>query len=631
MLVIPALVMGYFLVTEKDDLISFTRQEIAGVSYVRPLQQAFESVTAAPYDKEAGLKAAEALHKTEEKDHGALALAEKEGAIVRALRSGDVAAATAQISAALSLVSDQSNITLDPDADSYFIGDILVNQGPTLLQKASDLEAAAALLQKEKTTEGLIAFALARDGFAAAQAAFLSDGAKALKGNANGLLEEETKKATKTVAEQTDRLNTAAAANDYGAVISLVPEIRGGLTSALPILDRAMEGLLQARIDGFNDVLLKRGGLSLICLILGLITAFLVVRSVTLPLKDVTAAMEAISTGEGEIPIQDTFRQDEIGRLIRTTRAFRDATNRAEQARIAEQARHKKDIERAGKLVSLNESFSAAVQEDITVLQRSMGNANRTIAGIVEGAGKSAERASSIAAAAQEASTNVQTVASASEELSVSIQEIETRIKDAGGVTSRAIQGARRAREVVGSLSAATQKIGEVLKLITGIASQTNLLALNATIEAARAGSAGKGFAVVANEVKTLASQTGRATEDITGHIQGIRSVVHDVIEAIEFIEGAIGEVGDVSASIAHAVQEQRAATQEIARNIQEASSGAADVTTHITQIALMIDQTQTASQSVIRTVRALDSVSQRLTSQIEGYIACMSSDTSST
>ena len=621
-LLLPVFLLVYFLISEKDELISFTQQEVAGVHYLRALQQGFVSATALTFDKAIAASAADALQKAEANDKGALALTTKAQDSIAALRAGNAAEAASKISEAIGAASDNSNITLDPDADAYFVGDMLVNQTQGVLQKTSDLVAAAQSLQQGKTEDAQIAFAIARDELSTFGGNFASDLAKAVKGNTDGSLEKNIGTTGKNIAALTDKLSAAATANDYAAVNAAAVEVETAVAAYLPKLDDEMERLLGVRIDGFHAVLLMRIGISLVFVLLGIGIAFSIVRSITAPLNKVVHAMGRISAGDTKPGDFGGARHDEIGKLIEATEDFRAAAEKAAAAKLEEQERHDKEVMRASQLADLTATFSASVNQVLRAFQGSMKDVDLSGSAIAGDVGRVAVQAITIASAAEEASANVQTVAAASEELSASIREISSRIQEATVITDQATSEARQARAMVETLSTATGKIGEVINLITEIAGQTNLLALNATIEAARAGDAGKGFSVVASEVKTLANQTSRATEDITGHIASIQSAVNNVISAIGTIDATIGKVSAVSTSIASAIEEQGAATQEISRNVQSAAGVTSEVSQSIKQIADMAEGAKKASFVVLNSVKTLEKEAGNIDKDITSYIA---------
>jgi methyl-accepting chemotaxis protein len=230
------------------------------------------------------------------------------------------------------------------------------------------------------------------------------------------------------------------------------------------------------------------------------------------------------------------------------------------------------------------------------------------------------QQASNVAQAAEAAGAGVSTVASAAEELTASIGEISRQVTQSAHVTDRAVGEARRTNDIVRALSEGASKIGQVVELITSIAGQTNLLALNATIEAARAGEAGRGFAVVASEVKSLAQQTGKATEEIGAQISQVQTATNQAVEAIRGITGTIEEVATIAASIAAAVEQQNAATAEIARNVQQMSGSTQMVTSSIADVGRSVTETGTASTQVLTAAVELANQSKTLTSEVRDF-----------
>ena len=265
--------------------------------------------------------------------------------------------------------------------------------------------------------------------------------------------------------------------------------------------------------------------------------------------------------------------------------------------------------------------FENEVHSMVEIVASAATELQSTSQSMAQTAEATSKQATMVAQAAEEAASNVQTVASAAEQLHASISEISRQVSESTRISSEAVEKARRTNELVNGLAAAADKIGQVVKLINDIASQTNLLALNATIEAARAGDAGKGFAVVANEVKNLASQTARATEEISSQISGVQSATRDAVEAIEGIGGTIGLINEIASAIAAAVEEQGAATREIARNVQEASTGTTDVTSNIHSVTEASNETGHAAHEVLTASRELSTQSERLKLKVDDFL----------
>ena len=266
--------------------------------------------------------------------------------------------------------------------------------------------------------------------------------------------------------------------------------------------------------------------------------------------------------------------------------------------------------------------FESQVQATLGQLNEASNGMRTTSAGLLQVSDQTNSRVKVAEKASGEASMNVESVASASHELSVSIGDISRQVSHAAGIASRAVDRARETDDTVQGLAKTAAGIGEVVGLINSIAAQTNLLALNATIEAARAGEAGRGFAVVASEVKSLASQTAKATDEISEQIADIQKVASEAIEAIKAIGGIIGEVNEVATAIAAAVEEQGAATQEISRNTQYAAQGTRNVSENIAGVKVDADAAATAAQNVRHASETLEAQSLQLSGQVTEFLA---------
>ncbi len=361
--------------------------------------------------------------------------------------------------------------------------------------------------------------------------------------------------------------------------------------------------------------------LAVFVLVLG--CSLVIGRSVTRPLARITGLTERLASGDSAFEVPYTERHDEVGGLAKALAVFKDNASAVQQMHAEqEELKHKADSEKRKAMADLAGQFEASVQavvRDVFVEAREMQQAAQ---GMAETANKASERASVVADACQQASTNVQTVASAAGQLSSSISEISQRVAQAAQVADKAAADGQRTNETVEGLAAAAHKIGEVIDLINQIASQTNLLALNATIEAARAGEAGKGFAVVASEVKSLASQTAKATEEISAQITAIQTETQHVVGNIQNIRTTIMEVNEISSSIAAAVEEQGAATQAIARSVQDAASGTNQVSRNISGVTEATSQTGQVAGQVLQSSGRLTHKLQTLQDEVSAFVA---------
>jgi methyl-accepting chemotaxis protein len=344
-------------------------------------------------------------------------------------------------------------------------------------------------------------------------------------------------------------------------------------------------------------------------------------RSIVGPLRRAVEGIGALSRGDLDQPIADTARGDEIGDVARGLELFREGLverrRLIEEQEVAAQAREA----RAAALEAAIARFQAQLGEAVRDVAIQTEQLRQTAHSLDESAGQGAQLATSVAAAAEQASSNVGSVAAAAEQLSGSIGEIAHQIARSRELVQDADQSARNADHTIGELATCAQAIGDVVGLISAIASQTNLLALNATIEAARAGEAGKGFAVVAGEVKSLANQTARATEEVKGHIATIQAKTGEAVGAIHAVGKLVSQVGEMTTSVAGAVEEQSAATSEIARNVDQAALGTGEVTRHIGGVSQVAGTTGDGAARIKTAAGCLGQGADRLQACVDGFL----------
>ncbi|MBB3904007.1 methyl-accepting chemotaxis protein [Methylobacterium brachythecii] len=351
--------------------------------------------------------------------------------------------------------------------------------------------------------------------------------------------------------------------------------------------------------------------------------AVLLRQIIVRPLQRITSSVTALAGNDLTVTIPFTARADEIGAMARAITGFKEGLIRKEALeREVAVAQSDADGQRKLMMNGIADSFESVVGNIVGSVSASAGDLHATAQTMEAVATRAASRSFNVAAAAEQASSNVSTVAAAAEELGSSVQEIGRQVDNSARLAHQAVSEADQTGILVKELSGAATRIGDAVAMIASIAAQTNLLALNATIEAARAGEAGRGFAVVAAEVKDLAGQTARATDEITAQIGCIQAATGDSVLAIEGITKRIREISGVATSIAAAVEEQGAATQEIVRNVAQASIGTDEVTTNIAEVAGAVEQTGTSSAQVVGAAANLSRQSECLTSEVERFLS---------
>jgi methyl-accepting chemotaxis protein len=435
---------------------------------------------------------------------------------------------------------------------------------------------------------------------------------------ASALLEEYRQALTKLIEnskeidELTIEMTESAAAIDHGS---------GAMKSDLFADQKRLEVESHAAIGETEQLILMlaAGGF-----LLGVVWAFVLGTGISRPIAAMCKAMRELAGGNFDVVLPGLGRKDELGEMAGAVeefkmqaiaRAERDAATQEEQNKAASAARRTELIRFADEFESAVGAIVSNVSASAVQLEAAAGTLTRT-------AETTQSLSSQVAGASEEASSNMQSVATATEELSASVDEIGRRVKESSQIADAAVRQAEQTDGRIGKLSRAAQQIGDVVKLITAIAEQTNLLALNATIEAARAGDAGRGFAVVASEVKSLASQTAKATDEISNHISGMQGATQESVAAIKEIGGTIGKISDIAASIASAVAQQSSATQEIARSVQTVAQGTQEAAASVMQVNRGATETGSASEEVLNSARTLSSESTRLREELDRFMA---------
>jgi methyl-accepting chemotaxis protein len=426
--------------------------------------------------------------------------------------------------------------------------------------------------------------------------------------------------------------------NEINRVLSaLVTDIGAGIANSI-------EGDAREMTASLRNTAIVYFALTLAMLAIVLLVSRAVLRIVRGLLTGLSHTMDELREGHYDVVVPSTERKDEIGAMARATEGFRDglvrmrameaeqremeirtaADRKAAEEREAEAqkaAEQKAAAERKQMMQRLAGEFEAAVGHIIGTVSSASTELEAAAGTLSETASVTQSLSGSVAAASEQASASVQSVASATEELTSSVNEISRQVHESSRIAGEAVRQAQKTDARISDLSQAAGRIGDVVKLITAIAEQTNLLALNATIEAARAGEAGRGFAVVASEVKALASQTAKATEEIGTQIAGMQSATQESVAAIKEIGSTIGRISEIAGSVAAAVEEQGAATQEISTNVQQAARGTTQVASNIADVNRGAGETGSASAQVLSSARSLAKESAMLKGEVAKFL----------
>jgi methyl-accepting chemotaxis protein len=358
--------------------------------------------------------------------------------------------------------------------------------------------------------------------------------------------------------------------------------------------------------------------------LLGAALALLLGKGISAPMTAMCRAMRELAGGNFDVVLPGLGRNDELGEMAGAVEEFKvQAIAKAERDAATQDAQNKaSSAARRTELIRFADEFEAAVGTIVSNVSASAVQLESAAGTLTRTAETTQSLSSQVAGASEAASGDMQSVASATEELSISVDEIGRRVKESSRIAEAAVLQAQQTDGRIGKLSRAAQQIGDVVKLITAIAEQTNLLALNATIEAARAGEAGRGFAVVASEVKSLASQTAKATDEISSHISGMQGATQESVAAIKEIGGTIAQISNIASSIAGAVEQQSSATQEIARSVQNVAQGTQEAAANIMQVNRGATETGAASEEVLNSAKTLSTESTRLREELDRFMA---------
>jgi methyl-accepting chemotaxis protein len=423
-----------------------------------------------------------------------------------------------------------------------------------------------------------------------------------------------SRKAAGQVAHEAHELNTKT----VNKIALSADEI---LKKGIDVNNRGAEKATADAADSYSSALVMLAVILGVAVIVGIGVSFVLIRDVSNGIASIVKPMQALGQGDLTAQVPHQGEKTEIGAMADALQVFKDALIAKKAADEAAARDAEAKIERGRRVDNITREFETMIGEIVNTVSSASSQLEASAGTLSNTAARSQELATTVSAASEEATANVQSVASATEELTSSVNEISRQVQDSARMANEAVGQARSTTERVSELSKAATRIGDVVELINTIAGQTNLLALNATIEAARAGEAGRGFAVVASEVKALAEQTAKATGEIGQQITGIQAATQESVNAIKEISVTIEKLSEISATIASAVEEQGAATQEISRNVQQAAQGTQQVSSNITDVQRGATETGAASSQVLSAAKSLSGDSGRLRTEVSKFL----------
>ena len=640
LLLVPIALLAWLFIDQSRKDITFAAKEADGSAYLQSVWPLLSGATAidgtplaTPVATTAFAERSHALDADMASAEASKAVTDAAKALGTVKRDEAVIDLVSKLRALVSKVADGSNLTLDPDLDSYYVQDAvtvklpeLVDQAAGLLAMVRDQRAKPSLTDDEKADlmVRLGAFSAAADGVA-------SDMASAFQGNTDGSLKaalvaplDRLKKSAEayrdTIEKAAGELRDDArrAALDASTVATAHTAVHGAADAMWIAADKELDRLLAARISGFQSKLTTMLGIAGLVVALALAAAWVVSRSIIKAIDDLDARIRALGDGDLNARIELADGRDEIAQVARAVDYFRNRTiERIAAANSDERRREMIEQERKA-MGAIADKIRWSVGAIITALSDLSKKIDAQIATVAGNAAETREGLHSAIERLNVVTTDSTVVVSAVTELSASIGEIASQTSQSVQSSHLAADKASVATAVAERLSETSAKIGEISGLIADIAAQTNLLALNATIEAARAGEAGKGFAVVAQEVKMLAGQTAKATEEIERQVADIRSATRDVFASVGEITDSIGSMSSYSTAVAGAVEEQNVATQEITDSLHRASQATQAAVEAINHLPRMAESTDAAAANLAGLAGDLTETATRLSEEVE-------------
>lgn len=621
MLLLPSVALNYFIVKEKNGSIEFAQKEIAGAKYLAAAHEAVRAVTALEVDPQAVAKAAAALKDAELHDAGALGVSAKTEAAVKALEAKplNVHALADQLADLIVTIADNSNITLDPDTDSYYVGDAIVNQTTNLYLNAQDLVNSVQKLAIAPTEDN--DFVVDESKIATVSGNFATDNAKAIAGNPEGNVKATLESMIAKVNGATAALQAAIQTRDPHAIIPASDQVYQALDEYRVQANATFIELIEGRIAELRGDMIRDIVIAGVLAVIGVTMALVIIRSITGPVRMMAELMGRLTAGDLAIEIPQLERSDEIGVLGESLVALHAAAVEREHARVEENKRLAKEAKRAETIQNTTRQFESRVQGIVSTVAAAATELAHTAQQMTKIMQQASNNTTQAVTNAAETSGNVQSVAAAAEELAASVREISSQVQKTNTLVRDSQNKTNAADQKASALTDASTKVREAVTLIATISSKINLLALNATIESARAGEAGRGFAVVASEVKVLANQTNQSLEDIGRVIESMDMASDEITRSLTDIKHSVEEVSVASNSIAAAVEEQSATTNEITRNMQSAAQGTQMISTKLNTVSENSNDATASASEVLSAAQELSRQAEELNREVNDFL----------